>query len=87
MNAGDGYHALLPDFYDSGDTPDEDDADELQAFRVRVQESAGPRTRLLTLSAASEEEARALATADLDDSWAIVDVSPARSSDRRINRG
>lgn len=51
--------------------------DDLQAFRVRVKAKMGPRTRTLTLSAASEEEAADMARQDLDDSWQIIEVTPA----------
>ncbi len=51
--------------------------DDLHPFRVRIKALSGPRTRTLTLSAASEEQARALAQADLDDSWKILAVERA----------
>ena len=46
----------------------------LKVFRVRVQIEGTPRSRILTLSAATEEEAIAVATEDLDDPWSIVEV-------------
>ncbi len=51
-----------------------DKSDELQMFRVRVQVKGEPRTRVLTLEAATEEEAHEMALADLDDSWTIIDI-------------
>ncbi len=49
----------------------------LQMYRVRVKATDGPRTRTLTLSAASETEARDQAHADLEGSWKILEVEPA----------
>ena len=46
----------------------------LNVFRVRVQIEGTPRTRILTFSAATEEEARAVATEDLEDPWSIVEI-------------
>jgi hypothetical protein len=48
----------------------------LEVFRVRVKATQGPRTRTLTLSAGSAVEAEALARADLDDTWQILEVVP-----------
>ena len=53
--------------------------DGLDIFRVRVQIEGTPRTRILTFSAATEDEARDMATKDLDDSWSIVEVVSART--------
>ncbi len=50
---------------------------ELVGFRIRVQQSAGPRTRILTLSAESGEEARALAATHLGDDWDVLEVLTA----------
>ena len=50
-------------------------AGELIVFKVRVKKRTGPRTRLLSLTARDEAEARRLTLNDLDDSWAIVDVA------------
>jgi hypothetical protein len=48
----------------------------LEPFRVRVKATHGPRTRTLTLSAASAVEAEALARADLEGDWQILEVVP-----------
>jgi len=48
-----------------------------QPFRVRVKATGGPRTRLLTLTASSVEEAMALASRDLEASWTVVEVKRA----------
>ena len=53
--------------------------DGLDIFRVRVQIEGTPRTRILTFSAATEDEARNMATKDLDDSWSIVEVMSDRT--------
>jgi hypothetical protein len=96
LKADDGYQALLADFDQEREVPNVgevvEDAScgaELHSFRVRVQANSGPRTRLLTLTAANETEARALAIADLDDSWAIVDVrrAPMRQIESSLFRG
>jgi len=52
----------------------EADSEELRMFRVRVQVKGEPRTRVLTLGAATQKEAHELALADLDDSWTIVEI-------------
>ena len=51
-----------------------DKSEELQVFRVRVQVKGEPRIRVLTLEAATENDAHEMALADLDDSWTIIDV-------------
>ncbi len=58
---------------------DADDAAsaDLLPFRVLVKALSGPRMRVLVLSAATLEEAEALARADLDDAWKVVEVGPA----------
>jgi len=50
----------------------EDEA--LVGFRIRVKQCAGPRTRLLSLSATSEEEARTLAVTHLGNDWEVLEV-------------
>lgn len=45
---------------------------DLQMFRVRVKANDSPRTRTLTLSAASAEEAETLGRRDIGDSWKIL---------------
>jgi hypothetical protein len=57
--------------------PDEVDNGELVGFRIRVQQSAGPRTRILTLSAESDEEARALAVTHLGEDWEVLEILAA----------
>lgn len=49
----------------------------LHLFRVRVKSVGGPRTRSLTLGASSADEAAALARADLEGEWAVLDVRRA----------
>lgn len=43
-------------------------------FRIRVKATSGPRTRILTLMASSEEEARTLAAQDLGGRWSVLEV-------------
>jgi hypothetical protein len=54
--------------------PDEVGKDELAGFRIRVKQRAGPRTRILALSAQSDEEARALAATHLGDDWEVLEI-------------
>lgn len=51
--------------------------EELVGFRIRVKERSSPRTRILTLSAKSEEEARELAATHLEDGWELLEVVAA----------
>ncbi len=52
-------------------------APELCAFRIRVKYREGSRTRILSLSAQSEDEARDLALQKLTDEWEILEVYAA----------
>jgi len=52
-------------------------AGELRAFRIRVKHCQGPRTRILSLSAESEDEARSLAADELKGEWDVLEVVPA----------
>jgi hypothetical protein len=47
---------------------------ELQPFRIRLKALGGPRTRTLCVSAASTDEARALAVANLGAEWEVLEV-------------
>ena len=58
----------------SADEVTEEAPPELPAYRIRVKQLAAPRTRVLSLNAESEDEARALATADLKGEWEILEV-------------
>ena len=60
-------------------TPEEQaiDAAEAQIYRVRVKARGAPRTKLLTLTAVSEDEARELATRDLEGRWQVVEIRAA----------
>ncbi len=51
-----------------------EDLIEPKIFRIRVKATAGPRTKVLTLAAESEEEARSLAIRDLQARWTIMEV-------------
>ena len=57
--------------------PDAVEDDELVGFRIRVKQCVGPRTRLLSLSATSDEEARALAVTHLGDDWEVLEIFTA----------
>ena len=87
VKADDGYLRLLPeapervelpgDGGEGADEEGEEDSVELSTFRVRVRARVGPRSRVLTLSAVSEAQARELAVADLDGDWIVVEVRAA----------
>ncbi len=47
---------------------------ELRAFHIRVKHRSGPRTRVLSLSAQSETEARTLALRALTDEWVLLEI-------------
>jgi len=53
------------------------DSIEPKVFRIRCKATGGPRSRVLSLAAESEEEARALATRDLGDEWAVLEIREA----------
>ena len=46
------------------------------AYRVRAKQTSGPRSRVLKITAASEEEAKVAASAKLDEGWEILAVDP-----------
>ncbi|MFK7896812.1 MAG: PilZ domain-containing protein [Myxococcota bacterium] len=62
---------------DAGQGERPEDLIEPKIFRIRVKATAGPRTKVLTLAADSEEEARSLATRDLEARWTILEVKAA----------
>jgi len=64
------------DLLDDDEIEGEDADSGLASFRVRVKALGGPRTRVLVMSAATLEEAEALARADLGEAWKIVEVCP-----------
>jgi hypothetical protein len=53
------------------------DSIEPRVFRIRCKATGGPRSRVLSLAADSEEQARALATRDLGDEWAVLEIREA----------
>lgn len=46
-------------------------------WRLRVKETNGPRTRLVTLAAASAEDAAAQSLAEMGGGWVVLEVKPA----------
>ncbi len=52
------------------------DSIEPKVYRIRCKATGGPRTRVLTLAADSEEEARSLAVCDLGDAWTVLEIRP-----------
>ena len=59
---------------ESADGAEDNERDDISVFRVRVKLHGQSRTRLLTLAADSEEEARRLALDDLDAKWTVIEV-------------
>lgn len=49
----------------------------LSWWRLRVKETNGPRTRLVTLAAASAEDAAAQSLAEMGGGWEVLEVKPA----------
>ncbi len=50
-------------------------------YRVRLAQNAGSRTRSLSVTAATEENARACALAEIEGDWKILEIRPWRGSD------
>jgi hypothetical protein len=46
-------------------------------YRIRCKETGGPRTRILSLAADSDAQARSLATEDLGSRWTVLDIRQA----------
>lgn len=46
-------------------------------WRLRVKETSGPRTRIVTLAAASAEAAAAQSLAEMGAGWEVIEVKPA----------
>lgn len=63
-----------PDLADAAAAIAADECSDGLVFRIRVKQLAGPRTRILSLNAESEDEARALASAELKDEWEILET-------------
>ena len=77
--SGRDYDRLIPnegrcEFADDDEVTQEFAEHEIQVYRVVVQAIIQPPTRVLTIGAASEEEARALASEDLGEDWSVVDI-------------
>jgi hypothetical protein len=53
------------------------DTFEPNVYRIRCKAIGGPRSRVLSLAADSEEQARALATRDLGEAWTVLEVRKA----------
>jgi hypothetical protein len=59
--------------------PDAESIDSLEPtiYRIRCKAKVGPRSRVLTLAAESETDARSFATRDLGDSWTVLEIRRA----------
>jgi len=57
--------------------PDQEESSELNPFRIRVKQLGAPRTRVLSLSAESLDEARSLAMAELGNEWEVLGIDAA----------
>ena len=53
------------------------DTIEPNIYRIRCKAIGGPRSRVLSLAADSEEQARSLATRDLGESWTVLEIRKA----------
>lgn len=53
------------------------DTIEPRVFRIRCKAKGGPRSRVLSLAADSEEQARELATRDLGAEWTVLEIREA----------
>jgi hypothetical protein len=58
-------------------TPSAIDSVEPRAFRIRCKANGGPRSRVLTLAAESEDEARSIAVRDLGSAWTVLEIREA----------
>jgi hypothetical protein len=50
---------------------------EATVYRIRCKARVGPRTRVLTLAADSEDEAREFAVRDLGETWTVLEIRKA----------
>ena len=50
---------------------------EPKVYRIRCKATSGPRSRVLSLAAESEEQARSLATRDLGTAWTVLEIREA----------
>jgi len=53
------------------------------SFRVRVKQSHGARSRMLTVAAPAEADARAAALDEVGEGWEVVEVSPLAGAEPR----
>jgi hypothetical protein len=51
-------------------------------WRLRVKQKSGPRMQMVTLAAASAEDAAAQSLAEMGEGWEVVEVRPAASTGR-----
>ena len=57
--------------------PDPIDSIESRVYRIRCKMVGGPRSRVLSLAADSEEHARSLAIRDLGSDWTVLEIREA----------
>lgn len=67
--------------FDESSEADQPSGEELAEFRIRVKQIGGPRTRILTLGARSDEEAGTLAATHLGDDWEVLEIASSASPD------
>jgi hypothetical protein len=63
----------------STDAPSPAQSSDGSTYRVRARQSSGSRSRTLRVTAESEEEAKEVASASLDEGWEILTVDPVRA--------
>jgi hypothetical protein len=61
------------------DTPPLPQPCEGSTYRVRARQSSGSRSRTLRVTAASEEDAKVVASTRLDEGWEILTIDPVRA--------
>ena len=66
-----------PNQSSSAKPPEAIDSLEPVVYRIRCKETGGPRSRVLSLAADSEAQARSLATRDLGSKWTVLDIREA----------
>jgi hypothetical protein len=85
-SASDDYLRLVDSAGQAGEAADPKETDtpslpqpcEGSTYRVRARQSSGSRSRTIRITAASEEEAKVVASARLDEGWEILTIDPVR---------
>ncbi len=67
--------------HEADPTPETDPVEEIRSrvYRIRCKARGGPRTRVLTMAAPSQADARSLAIRDLGDAWSVLEIREAKA--------